>query len=223
MAVTKEQIAEAIQYLDDIEKSSSGMDLSTSTNGGDSKTLEELQVEYVNTIKKAQEIKGEMEKLSPKEEISKAEEEVPEEESEEKEEEKADLDKEEIIKSVRDELFPEIGKRDEEIELLKSMISDLTRRVEEEETQPIKKSFTNGAPLTFKERFEKAEKEGKRVYSKVLQKSTISNHLYNLFVETEDEIEKGVISNAIAQFESAGFLDPSLEQRLQEKHNIEII
>ena len=239
MEVTKEQIQEAVEYLDSIEgiqKAQDGMDLSSTVNGGGSENITELKSEMLGLIKKAKEIQDKIEKIEGKKEeketIEKAVEKEkvdPEEEKPvEKEKEKEDpMDKEDIIKSVKAEVIESftglLSSKDEEITLLKSQIDTLSEKVEEIESTPLRKSFTNGAPLSFKDRFEKAQGEGKTVLSKTLQKGQISKHIYNLFVESTDEIEKGELSHAITQFESAGYLDPKIESKLSQKYNLEIL
>lgn len=241
MKVTKEQVEDAVKYLDTISKGKDNMELNPEINGGGSENISELKSELVGAIKKAKELKekiDELEKAKSKEEeldkedsVKKSEledgnEEKEESEDKDKEDEKPDLDKEEIIKSIKSEVLETfkdtLTNKDEEITLLKSKINDLTSKMSEFENTPIRKSFT-GEPLTFKDRFEKAQNEGKTVVSKTLQKSTISNHIYNLFVETTDEFEKGELGNAISQFESAGYLDPAIQAKLSTKYNIEII
>lgn len=240
MKVTKEQVEDAVKYLDTISKGKDNMELNPEINGGGSENISELKSELVGAIKKARELKekiDELEKAKSKEEdlnkeelVEKSELEDGNKEKEESEDKDKDdepnLDKEEIIKSIKGEIFESfkdtLTNKDEEINLLKSQINDLTSKMSEFENTPIRKSFT-GEPLTFKDRFEKAQNEGKTVVSKTLQKSTISNHIYNLFVETTDEFEKGELGNAISQFESAGYLDPAIQAKLSTKYNIEII
>lgn len=238
MKVTKEQVEDAVKYLDTISKGKDNMELNSEINGGGSENISELKSELVGAIKKARELKekiDELEKAKSKEEDLNKEELVEKSELEDdkvdnKEEvdkdDEPNLDKEEIIKSIKGEIFESfkdtLMNKDEEINLLKSQINDLSCKMLEIENTPIRKSFT-GEPLTFKDRFEKAQNEGKTVVSKTLQKSTISNHIYNLFVETTDEFEKGELGNAISQFESAGYLDPAIQAKLSTKYNIEII
>jgi len=242
MSVTKEQIQEAINYLDSIDtvqKSQANMDLSSPVNGGGSENITELKSTMLGLIKKAKEIQEKIKTLETGseevEELKKAEDEEEVKEVETKDEEETEevekgkkkepkLDKEEIIKGLRVEVLESLkSERDEEVTLLKSMINDLTTKMEEIESTPLRKSFTNNGPMSYKDRFEKAESEGKTVVSKSLQKGKISSHIYNLFVESTDEIEKGELGEAITQFESAGYLDPKVANKLSQKYNLEII
>ena len=252
MKVTKEDIAEAIKYLDEIEKGQDNMDLSSTTNGGGTENIQSLKSEMLGFIKKAKEIQSkidELEKSDGKEDneedteevevegvgktkdIKKAEEEEIEDDSEEEEEsseeEESELDKEDIKKSIRNELFEDFKKsiesKDDMIDLLKSKVDELSEKIEQIENEPIKKSFTNNGPLSFKDRFEKAQSNGKTVVSKDLQKSVISNHIFKLYEETNDEFQKSQYGEAIAQFESAGYLNPEIQKTIGEKYNLEII
>ncbi len=253
MKVTKEDIAEAIKYLDEIEKGQDNMDLSSTTNGGGTENIQSLKSEMLGFIKKAKEIQSkidELEKSDDKEDteeeekkaeevekarktkdIKKAEEEEVEDDSEEEEEsseeEEPELDKEDIKKSIKNELFEDFKKsiesKDDMIDLLKSKVDELSEKIEQIENEPIKKSFTNNGPLNFKDRFEKAQSEGKTVVSKDLQKSVVSNHIFKLYEETNDEFQKSQYGEAIAQFESAGYLNPEIQKTIGEKYNLEII
>lgn len=253
MKVTKEDIAEAIKYLDEIEKGQDNMDLSSTTNGGGTENIQSLKSEMLGFIKKAKEIQSkidELEKSDGKEDneegteeveveeagktkdIKKAEEEEEieddgEEGEESSEEEELELDKEDIKKSIRNELFEDFKKsiesKDDMIDLLKSKVDELSEKIEQIENEPIKKSFTNNGPLSFKDRFEKAQSNGKTVVSKDLQKSVVSNHIFKLYEETNDEFQKSQYGEAIAQFESAGYLNPEIQKTIGEKYNLEII
>jgi len=246
MKVTKEDIAEAIKYLDEIEKGQDNMDLSSTTNGGGTENIQSLKSEMLGFIKKAKEIQSKIDELEKAEEedneedieeveiekagktkdIKKAEEEDVEEE-ENSEEEEPELDKEDIKKSIRNELFEDFKKsiesKDDMIDLLKSKVDELSEKIEQIENTPIKKSFTNNGPLSFKDRFEKAQSNGKTVVSKDLQKSVVSNHIFKLYEETNDEFQKSQYGEAIAQFESAGYLNPEIQKTIGEKYNLEII
>lgn len=253
MKVTKEDIAEAIKYLDEIEKGQDNMDLSSTTNGGGTENIQSLKSEMLGFIKKAKEIQSkidELEKSDGKEDneegteeveveeagktkdIKKAEEEEEieddgEEGEESSEEEELELDKEDIKKSIRNELFEDFKKsiesKDDMIDLLKSKVDELSEKIEQIENEPIKKSFTNNGPLSFKDRFEKAQSNGKTVVSKDLQKSVVSNHIFKLYEETNDEFQKSQYGEAVAQFESAGYLNPEIQKTIGEKYNLEII
>ena len=73
------------------------------------------------------------------------------------------------------------------------------------------------------DRFLKSKSEGRTPLLKSSQKSTISNHMYNLFIETSDEILKSQIGDAITMYESSGELDPQVRSLVQSKYGLEII
>lgn len=228
---TQAELEDSIKYLDslNLEKGQTAMDFSEQTNGGKEEQIKKLQGEFNDYINKAKEAKAkidELEKSDEPEEVGKKKEEKGEEDDKEKdgkekevkEEDKPNLDKEEIIKSVRESIFGEITdlikSKDEEIQIL-------SQRLEQISNEPVRKSIVGGQGGII-ERFHKSKSEGRTPVFKT-DKTSVSNHLYNLFVSTEDEIEKSKVSDAIAQFESANFLDPMVQQRVQEKYNIEII
>lgn len=236
--VTKEEVEQAVKYLDNISKGQESMDLSPEVNGGGSENVSQMKTDMVSYIKKAKEIKEKLDKLEksddfdeddkvkekeekePEEEVEKGE---PKEKMESKEKKEDKLDNEEIMKGLRTEILEIKKSKDEEIELLKSQLSEVLNKVKIIENTPIKKSFTSEGEITFAERFEKAKSEGKTVVSKDFQKSVISNHIYNMYVECTDQFEKGELGDAISQFESAGYLSPELQRRLSEKYKIEIV
>lgn len=228
MEVSKEQVREAIEYLDSIEKGQVSMDLSPAVNGGGSENISELKTEMVGLIKKAKEIQDKIKSLEGEKEeaIEKAEEpETVEEEpakEESKKEEEPELDKEEIIKSIEAKMLSKIQDAEAIIEKYNSKLEGLEAKVQEFENQPIRKSFTSTS-INFKDRFEKAQGEGKTLVSKIMQPRVVSNHLANLFDNTTDTIEKSTIGEAIIQFESAGYLSESMQNKLSEKFNLEII
>lgn len=47
--------------------------------------------------------------------------------------------------------------------------------------------------------------------------------MYNLFIETSDEILKSQIGDAITMYESSGELDPQVRSLVQSKYGLEII
>ena len=98
----------------------------------------------------------------------------------------------------------------------------MSSKIEEIQNTPIRKSFVEREPI-IKDRFKKARDEGKTVISKDIQKSIVSDHIFKLFEDTSDEFEKSRISNAIVQFESAGYLDEYIQKQISEKYNIEIL
>lgn len=225
--VSQEELLKSIQYLDQLEqgtleKGQVSMDFSEETNGGKEEQIKKLQDEFNDHISKAKEIKAELDKLQKADELEKVdeEEEKPEgKKPEEKPEEKPNLDKEEIIKSVRESIFGEITdlikSKDEEIQIL-------SQKLEKISNEPIKKSFTGGE-LNYVDRFLKSKSEGRTPLLKSSQKSTISNHMYNLFIETSDEILKSQIGDAITMYESSGELDPQVRSLVQSKYGLEII
>lgn len=225
--VSQEELLKSIQYLDQLdqvtlEKGQVSMDFSEETNGGKEEQIKKLQGEFNDHISKAKEIKAELDKLQKADELEKVdeEEEKPEgKKAEEKAEEKPNLEKEEIIKSVRDSIFGEIT------ELIKSKdqeIQILSQKLEKISNEPIKKSFTGGE-LNYVDRFLKSKSEGRTPLLKSSQKSTISNHMYSLFIETSDEILKSQIGDAITMYESSGELDPQVRSLVQSKYGLEII
>lgn len=225
--VSQEELLKSIQYLDQLdqvtlEKGQVSMDFSEETNGGKEEQIKKLQGEFNDHINKAKEIKAELDKLQKADELEKVdeEEEKPEgKKPEEKAEEKPNLEKEEIIKSVRDSIFGEIT---ELIESKDQKIQILSQKLEQISNEPIKKSFTGGE-LNYVDRFLKSKSEGRTPLLKSSQKSTISNHMYNLFIETSDEILKSQIGDAITMYESSGELDPQVRSLVQSKYGLEII
>ena len=230
MSVTKEQVEEAIKYLDDISKGQASMELSPEVNGGGSENISELKSEMMDYIKKAKDLKekiDEIEKgcMKKGEEVETKEEEEEEEEGRKKEKEikEESLDKEEIMKGFEAKVLEIEGKKNEEIELLKSQLSDVLTKISEIEKTPIRKSISSEQELTYVEKFEKAKSEGKTVVSKLFQKGIVSNHIYNMYVESNDELEKSELGEVITEFESSGYLRPEVQKKLSEKYKIEIV
>ena len=232
--VSQEELLKSIQYLDQLdqvtlEKGQVSMDFSEETNGGKEEQIKKLQGEFNDHISKAKEIKAELDKLQKADELEKMEDkESPSEEEKpegkkssegKKPEEKPELEKEEIIKSVRESILGEvtdlIKSKDQEIQIL-------SQKLEKISNEPIKKSFTGGE-LNYVDRFLKSKSEGRTPLLKSSQKSTISNHMYNLFIETSDEILKSQIGDAITMYESSGELDPQVRSLVQSKYGLEII
>ena len=229
MSVTKEQVEEAIKYLDDISKGQASMELSPEVNGGGSENISELKTEMMDYIKKAKDLKekiDEIEKgcMKKGEEVeTKEEEDEGEDKKKEKETKEEPLDKEEIMKGFEAKVLEIEGKKNEEIELLKSQLSDVLTKISEIEKTPIRKSISSEQELTYVEKFEKAKSEGKTVVSKLFQKSVVSNHIYNMYVESNDELEKSELGEVITEFESSGYLRPEVQKKLSEKYKIEIV
>ena len=223
--VSQEELLKSIQYLDQLEqgtleKGQVSMDFSEETNGGKEEQIKKLQGEFNDHISKAKEIKAELDKLQKADELEKVDEEEEKPEGKKpSEREKPELDKEEIIKSVRDSIFGEIT---ELIESKDQKIQILSQKLEKISNEPIKKSFTGGE-LNYVDRFLKSKSEGRTPLLKSSQKSTISNHMYNLFIETSDEILKSQIGDAITMYESSGELDPQVRSLVQSKYGLEII
>lgn len=230
---TKQEIQESIEYLDRLEKGQASMDFSAPTNGGKEEKIALLKSEFNSHIQKAKAAQAALDKIEKgegegeeklEEKKEEAKEEVKEEKGEEKEEKKEEKEKpamkeekipsDELKKSwkteILDEISPLIKAKDNEI-------LELRQTIEKFGNEPIKKSLTS---LALKEKFEKAEAEGKTPISKSLNKNTVSRHLYNLFVETTDELEKAKVGEAILQYESADFLSPELENTLSHKYNL---
>lgn len=262
--VTKEEVENAIKYLDNISKGQESMDLSPAVNGGESENISQMKADMVDHIKKAKEIKEKLDKLKKSDdfddddEIKEEEEDLEEKEGSENKdneeenesnlekggskkkveemkekskdgkesndkEDREELDNEEIIKGLKTEIFNIKKSKDEELELVKSQLSEVITKMKALENTPIRKSFTSENELTFIERFEKAKSEGKTVVSKDFQKSVISDSIYNMYVESTDQFEKSELGEAITQFESAGYLSPELQRKLSEKYKIEIV
>lgn len=225
--VSNEELQKSIEYINglSLEKSNESMDFSEKTNGGTEENITRLQGELNDHVKKAKEIKEELDKLSKGEKEKPLEnkekegkEDDDKEEVKEKKEEKPDMDKEEIMKSIKDSLFNDFN------DLLKSKddkIEILSKKIEEISNEPIRKSII-GNPTNFIERFQKSKSEGKNAILKS-NKSTISNYMYDLFLEEKDDIMKGKIGEAITTFESASELDPEVRRRVQERFNLDII
>lgn len=223
--VSQEELLKSMQYLDQLEqgtleKGQVSMDFSEETNGGKEEQIKKLQGEFNDHISKAKEIKAELDKLQKADELEKVDEEEEKPEGKKpSEREKPELDKEEIIKSVRESILGEvtdlIKSKDQEIQIL-------SQKLEKISNEPIKKSFTGGE-LNYVDRFLKSKSEGRTPLLKSSQKSTISNHMYNLFIETSDEILKSQIGDAITMYESSGELDPQVRSLVQSKYGLEII
>ena len=96
-------------------------------------------------------------------------------------------------------------------------------KISEIEKTPIRKSISSEQELTYVEKFEKAKSEGKTVVSKLFQKGIVSNHIYNMYVESNDELEKSELGEVITEFESSGYLRPEVQKKLSEKYKIEIV
>ncbi len=140
------------------------------------------------------------------------------------------MDNEEIIKGFESRILDIEKSKDQEIETLKeqlllqkSQLTEVLDKIADIEKTPIRKSFVSENELSFTERFEKAKKEGKTIVSKDLQKSVVSNHIYNMYVESTDEFEKSILGEAISQFESANYLSPEIQKKVSDKFNIEIV
>jgi hypothetical protein len=243
--ITDEEIKKSLDFLKTIGTTPSGQE---DANGGQEKKMELLKAEFQEHIEKAKCIADEMEKLkkatvAPEEG---KEEEENESEKENKEAEKVEAGKkttmkksnesdviskqevEELRKSLMDEFSSQLGSYKEEVnEIMKSKddeINSLKDKLEYFESQPIQKSIRPGSVEYIRKSFEVAENDGLKPLSKQMQKSLVSNALFEAFSTEEDSLMKGKLSEAVSTFEAGnGFIPEDVIAYMKAKHKIAIV
>ena len=107
-----------------------------------------------------------------------------------------------------------------------SIIKSLQDQIARQETQisqlqeiPIRKTIIKGADaLTLKKALSGEKVDDKTVLSISLQKSKVSDVLFEAFEGEKDEIVKGRIGEAIAEFEATGeYISPEVAQIMEKK------
>lgn len=135
---------------------------------------------------------------------------------------------EELRKSLMDEFSSQLGSYKEEVnEIMKSKddeINSLKDKLEYFESQPIQKSIRPGSVEYIKKSFEVAENDGLKPLSKQMQKSLVSNALFEAFSTEEDSLMKGKLSEAVSTFEAGnGFIPEDVIAYMKAKHKIAIV
>lgn len=125
-------------------------------------------------------------------------------------------DIEEIVKgAVTEALNLQKDAYDKKFEELKKSFDE---RLEKINAEPVRKSLIKGAQGIALQKAISGEKEdGKTVLSASLQKSKVSDALYSAFESEKDSFVKGQLGEAVAEFESAGYISPEIAQTMYEK------
>lgn len=125
-------------------------------------------------------------------------------------------DIEEIVKgAVTEALNLQKDAYDKKFEELKKSFDE---RLEKINAEPVRKSLIKGAQGLVLQKAISGEKEdGKTVLSASLQKGKVSDALYSAFESEKDSFLKGQLGEAVAEFESAGYISPGIAQVMYEK------
>lgn len=130
--------------------------------------------------------------------------------------EKPAVDIEAIVKGAVSQAL-ELQKADYEtrFEELKKSFEEKLEKINDE---PVRKSLIKGAQGMILQKALSGEKEdGKTVLSASLQKGKVSDALYSAFESEKDSFVKGQLGEAVAEFESAGYISPEIAQTMYEK------
>lgn len=100
-----------------------------------------------------------------------------------------------------------------------SIIKSLQEQISQLQETPIRKTIIKGADaLTLKKALSGEKVDDKTVLSISLQKSKVSDVLFEAFEGEKDEIVKGRIGEAIAEFEATGeYISPEVAQIMEKK------
>lgn len=247
--VNKEELQEALEYLDSFEKGQKTIEIDEEANGGQEEKIERYKEKLNSHIKKAKAYKEALDKLEKGESADVEDEEMETEKTNETEEkvsnkEGEEIEKgleketikeeglsfgsvEELSKSIEEKVLLKVGERYEDLIKSKdSEIKSLTERLDSLENEPVRKSITKSAKFVVLEKALKGEptEEGKIVLSKRLQKSKVSDALFSAWEQEKDEVKKSFYADAVAKFESTGsYISPSVVEDLFKSKNIQII
>ena len=229
--INEKELKESIEYLDEFEK---GLEFEAieKAEGGEEDPLKlHHQKKMMDCIKKAKFHKEIIDKIEkgdalPDEAFEEEEKEDPEpapaegiekgNDSEPVEEINKGKDIEEIVKgAVTEALNLQKDAYDKKFEELKKSFDE---KLEKINAEPVRKSLIKGAQGIALQKAISGEKEdGKTVLSASLQKSKVSDALYSAFESEKDSFVKGQLGEAVAEFESAGYISPEIAQTMYEK------
>lgn len=150
--------------------------------------------------------------------------EVKEEIKQEEEVSKAKID--ELVKAQVDSQVEEIVKAKVAIALeeQKTKSDEIIKGLQEEINQlketPVRKTLIKGADAVTLKKALSGEKDdnGKQLLSVSLQKAKVSEVLYQAFENEQDEVTKGILGEAVAEFESTGsYISPEVQKIMDNK------
>ena len=138
--------------------------------------------------------------------------------------EKAKID--ELVKAQVDAQVEEIVKAKVAVALEEQktksdeVIKGLQDEIEKLKDTPVRKTLIKGADAVTLKKALSGEKdeEGKQILSISLQKAKVSEALYNAYEAESDEMTKGILGEAVAEFESTGsYLSPEVVKIMDNK------
>lgn len=138
--------------------------------------------------------------------------------------EKAKID--ELVKAQVESQIDEIVKAKVAIALEEQksksdeVIKGLQDRISELEETPVRKTLIKGADAVTLKKALSGEKDdnGKQILSVSLQKSKVSEALYQAFESEKDEMTKSILGEAVAEFESTGsYISPEVQKIMDDK------
>lgn len=99
------------------------------------------------------------------------------------------------------------------------IIKGLQDEIQTLKDTPVRKTVLKGADaITLKKALAGEEVEGKKLLSVSLQKSQVSNALFEAYESEKDEMTKGMLGEAVAEFESTGgFVSPEVAKYMENK------
>lgn len=126
----------------------------------------------------------------------------------------------EIVKAkVNEALTAQKAESEEIIKGLQNQIEEQKGQIAQLQEQPVRKTIIKGADaLTLKKALSGEKVDDKTVLSISLQKSKVSNVLFDAFENEKDEVVKGRLGDAITEFESTGsYISPEIAQIMEKK------
>ena len=243
--INEKELKESIEYLDEFEKGLESEAIEKAEGGEEDPLKLHHQKKMMDCIKKAKFHKEIIDKIEkgdalPDEAFEEEEKEDPEpapaegiekgndpepapaegiekgNDPEPVEEINKGKDIEEIVKgAVTEALNLQKDAYDKKFEELKKSFDE---KLEKINAEPVRKSLIKGAQGIALQKAISGEKEdGKIVLSASLQKSKVSDALYSAFESEKDSFVKGQLGEAVAEFESAGYISPEIAQTMYEK------
>lgn len=120
---------------------------------------------------------------------------------------------EDLIKAKVNEALDAQKKESQEI------IKGLEDKIKALEDQPVKKTLIKGADaITLKKAITGEKEDNKTLLSISLQKGKVSEALFEAYDKEEDEMKKGILGEAVAEFESTGnYISPEVVKIMDDK------
>lgn len=100
-----------------------------------------------------------------------------------------------------------------------AIIKSLRDEIEQLKDQPVRKTLIKGADaITLKKAISGEKVDDKTLLSISIQKSKVSEALFNAYENETDEVIKGQLGEAVAEFESTGnYISPEVAQIMETK------